>query len=170
MTARDVLAGIKARAEAATPGPWEAMCSDSGHSKYELDCSVITSDIGDSICDLEGLDRVTLNERYKGEGDRDAYFIAAARSDLPRLVAAVEAVLDLHGTEKRWQPHPDCEYSWDTEDEARDEIDGEGDPTFFEVCGHCGELEMRNDTAADYRDSIWPCDTVRKITAALEAK
>jgi hypothetical protein len=96
MIARDVLAGIKARAEAATPGPWEAMCSDSGHSKYELDCSVITSDIGDSICDLEGLDRVTLNERYKGEGDRDAYFIAAARSDVPRLVAAVEAVLDLH--------------------------------------------------------------------------
>lgn len=71
------LDAIKARAEAATPGPWEADASE-----------------------IYGPGRVWLAEScrlhddlsYDPQSDRDAAFIAHARTDVPELVAGVESL------------------------------------------------------------------------------
>lgn len=91
----DRLDQIKARAGAATKGPWEVCAFDSGHSEFEMSVSVITASAGDRICDMDGLGR-TLNEiDARDDGVADAEFIAHARTDVPALVAALRAVLDL---------------------------------------------------------------------------
>lgn len=86
------LDAIRERLSAATPGPWEAMCADSGHSKFELDCSVITESMGDVICQMDSLWRVTDNEapEAKTDGRHDAWFIAHAPTDVAALLAEVE--------------------------------------------------------------------------------
>lgn len=83
------LDAIEARANAATEGPWEAMCFDSDHSKYEFSCSVITEDVGDSVCGFDALGRLGNERHAKDDGWHDAQFIAAARTDVPALVARV---------------------------------------------------------------------------------
>lgn len=87
------LDAIKARAGAASPGPWEVSMFDSGHSKFEMSVSVIASHNGDSIADMDGLGR-THNEdpRFQDDGLRDADFIAHARDDIPALVAEVKSL------------------------------------------------------------------------------
>ncbi len=71
---------IKARAEAATEGPWTGNNGD-GYGAYYVD-----NPTGRTVarCDYGPY-----------EGSRDAEFIAHARTDVPDLVAAVEAVLAL---------------------------------------------------------------------------
>lgn len=66
------LAAIKARAEAATPGPWELASASSGYSN---ESDVISQDLGVVAHDV-------LNNT--------AVFIAHARTDVPALVAEVE--------------------------------------------------------------------------------
>ena len=89
----DRLGQIRARAGAATKGPWEVCAFDSGHSKFEMSVSVITASAGDRICDMDGLGR-TLNEiDARDDGMADAEFIAHARTDVPALEAAVRAAL-----------------------------------------------------------------------------
>ncbi|MEA3225094.1 MAG: hypothetical protein U9Q07_04025 [Planctomycetota bacterium] len=67
---------IEARCEAATPGPWEAeVC--------ELDAGVV-NDIG-LICTTLSYD----DEDNQNTNGGDAIFIAAARDDVPDLVAEV---------------------------------------------------------------------------------
>lgn len=69
----DRLQEIKQRAMAATPGPWEVEQAEGW--------AVVTSDTRD----IAGL---------TGKAPRsDAQFIATARTDVPILVAAIEAVL-----------------------------------------------------------------------------
>lgn len=89
----------------------------------------------------------------------------AARDIAQHLQEVQTQLEELHQPEKRWQPHPDCEYSFDTAEEAADEIDGDGEPTFFEVCAHCGDIEFRHaGEYADYLDSLWPCSTIHRRT------
>ena len=95
MTAADRLAEIVARANAATEGPWEACCYDSGHSRFEMACSVITADVGDTIVQLDALLRLDNERHAKDDGRADAEFIARARQDVPALVSALRAVLEL---------------------------------------------------------------------------
>ena len=57
------LAELRRLAVNATPGPWEAIIFDSGHSKFEFEASVCTQDVGDSICRMDGLLRTAVNER-----------------------------------------------------------------------------------------------------------
>ena len=87
------LDAIKARAEAATEGPWswsgrvDPVLSGYAGTSYRYSKEVIEAEHhGEcgcrSACQLE----VTVDPL-------DAEFIAAARSDIPRLVAALEAVL-----------------------------------------------------------------------------
>ena len=105
---RVVLRDIQERADKATPGPWEPFITDHGHSRTGEECSVITQDVGDTVCDMRSIDRLDLNERYRDEGIRDTFFIAAARADVPKLVAALRAVLDLHrrvDAQKPWCVH-----------------------------------------------------------------
>jgi hypothetical protein len=83
------------------------------------------------------------------------------RDDARRLVGNVEA---LHTPETRWQPHPDADYSFDTKDEALAdmEADDEDDLHTFQVCSHCGSIEMLVDQCDDghaYQNSLWPCET-----------
>lgn len=93
MTSR--LDAIKARAEAATGGPWRVQ--------------------------LDGFDYGPWDEVYvdnaRGEcpctpcGVSNAEFIAQSRTDVPALVAAVEAVLELHQpyiTRSAWQTCNEC--------------------------------------------------------------
>lgn len=79
---REELEAIKARVEAATPGPWV----DMGDTFYESVCSVPGLHTGVTpICmDPEGDDR-----------PQDRAFIAAAREDVPALVAEVERLWEL---------------------------------------------------------------------------
>ena len=87
---------IKKRANAATPGKWELLAFDSGHSKFEMDASVITADVGDKICDMVGLWRAETNELYKDDGVEDGWFIANARQDVPLLVETIEEILEIN--------------------------------------------------------------------------
>lgn len=87
---------IKERANAATPGEWELLAFDSGHSKFEMVAGVITADVGDRICDMDGLGRAETNELYKDDGVEDGWFIANARQDVPLLVETLEAILEIN--------------------------------------------------------------------------
>ena len=73
---------LRRLAEAATPGPWEAIIFDSGHSKFEFEASVCTQDVGDSICRMDGMLRTADNERYRTDGSLDALYIAAVSPDV----------------------------------------------------------------------------------------
>ena len=73
------LDAIKARAEAATEGPWR-----------------VRTDYIPGVIEVEG---PTASNDYVAElsADKaDLEFIAHSRADIPALVAAVEAVLELH--------------------------------------------------------------------------
>ena len=87
---RDVLDAIQQRADAATPAPW------------------ITFDTSSSDPDLnDGLPHILMPEYMRAmhawneigyvseDCPADAHFIAHARADIPHLVAALRAVLDL---------------------------------------------------------------------------
>ena len=80
---RTLLDEWRAIAAAATPGPWwwdqRGDLRPTPHDEYGLDCIIGWDAIGETP-DLS---------------DGDAAFIAASRSALPRLIAAVEAVLTL---------------------------------------------------------------------------
>ena len=78
MTAADRLDEIQARADAATDGPWEG---DYGH-------------FGTGI--VAGRVRTGPNVIGSMWRPSDGTFTAHARTDVPRLVAALRAVLDLH--------------------------------------------------------------------------
>ena len=71
MTARDALAAMRERAEAATEGPWEETAS--------------------GIRASAGVEYLVMSIR----SEADAEFIAHARTDLPALLDVVEAVLEL---------------------------------------------------------------------------
>ena len=85
------LDAIKARAEAATEGPWR-----------------VRTDYIPGVIEVEG---PTASNDYVAElsADKaDLEFIAHSRADIPALVAAVEAVLELH-KEVQWKESwPTC--------------------------------------------------------------
>ena len=115
------LAELRRLAENATPGAWEAIIFDSGHSKFEFEASVCTQDVGDSICRMDGLLRTAVNERYRTDGSLDAMFIAAANpaavlgllDEVERLTTVVRRVRELHreshGSLSALYPNPICE-------------------------------------------------------------
>lgn len=81
---RDLLAELRQRCDAATPGPWwwdqRGDLRPTPHDEYGLDCII-------------GWDAIEENPVLS---DGDAAFIAASRTIVPRLIAAVEAVLAEH--------------------------------------------------------------------------
>jgi hypothetical protein len=90
VTARDALAAIRARAEAATEGPWWGGGSNRRRDAVGLVGRLSDRGTGNAIAVLNGvgMDRVA-----------DAQFIAHARTDVPKLVEALEAVLAIHKPE-----------------------------------------------------------------------
>jgi len=87
MTARDELDQIRQRAEDATDGPWFIDSIESGEH------AVFVSEDSDELG--WGGSRVA-----QGVTGTNAEFIAASRTDVPCLVAALTAVLDLAD---RWE-------------------------------------------------------------------
>lgn len=95
MGAREFLAAVQARAEAATDGPWSH--HDFGHAG-EQEPSSIAIHTGrfdwTDLRDPEGTSAVAWMAAWDLQESRNAEFIAAARTDVPRLVAALTAGLD----------------------------------------------------------------------------
>lgn len=102
--------------------------------------------------------------------------------DVQDLLAALEAVLEVHKSERRWQSAPDDEVSFDTPGEAWERhIDEGGEPEevgyddvdetklfYFDICSECGSLEMGDDPEDKlYRDSLDPCPTRKVVLKAL---
>ena len=108
MTSR--LDAIKARAAAATEGPWE------------------TVRVYDNVYEVQLPDAPKPTESHFATSDlqnrflhNDAEFVAHARSDVPALVAAVEVVLAMH-KEVQWaESWPTCLHC----------NDGEGSPLAY---------------------------------------
>lgn len=108
----DYLDNIEQRANAATEGPWEAGVDDwNGYYvrtpwKFGFGVAYVAS----------------LIQQGEDGGEADAEFIAAARTALPKLVAALKAVLALH----HGGDHAECAYQ---------------EPDWRrQRCHHCGDL------------------------------
>lgn len=131
----DRLAEIEGRAGAATPGPWgvnsevgsNELCNYTVYGIPGVASATWTGDDSPAFAHCEGMSRA------------DAEFIAAARTDVPALVAALRGVLEMH------QP---------VEIEPSDTI--------------CGECSYRLPNGRYFgKVEYWPCPTVRAITEAL---
>jgi hypothetical protein len=136
VSARDALAAIRERAQAATEGPWWGGGSNRRRDAVGLVGRLSDRGTGNAIAVLAGvgMDRVA-----------DAEFIAHARTDVPALVEALEAVLAIHEEKPygaamtRVAPHvPDY------------------------VCSEC--------TTPEGGCVPYPCSTVHAIETALEGR
>ena len=105
MTAADRLAQIRARVEAATPGPWG--WARVNHWSEWTDRSLAGVDLHPG--GVQRPHEVLRATPGNPPGPADAAFIAHARADIPALLAAVEAVLALHAPrEQAVLSDPDC--------------------------------------------------------------
>lgn len=135
MTIESRLAEIRARAEAATEGPWEDVVDDLNEDVdvwHDREYRLWIANTGNLFTASEELARQTL---------ADAEFIAASRTDLPALLAGVEAVRELH------QPEPYCNNAGHTNPDVE--------------CPECAEY-----CTADGEQ--YPCRTITALTDALE--
>jgi hypothetical protein len=86
------------------------------------------------------------------------------RADLTEAKGMIDAALRMHKPERRYTT-PDGEASWDTaQDCAADNdipIEAVG---HFDVCAHCGSIEMGDEGGErEYRESMWPCATAKAL-------
>lgn len=136
---RETLARIREQANNATEGPWtvDPFTWKPGHPIPSSEWLGIeaTGPVKGEVA------RIQPND---GEGDADAEFIAAARTDVPALLDALEKVLELH--------QPVTDGMGFTED---------GYGGISPACSSCG-------TSDEYAVP-YPCPTVTAITTALEA-
>jgi hypothetical protein len=99
----------------------------------------------------------------------DAEFIAAARNQLPSILAALDAVLASHRKSPVFDmPIDNCGHDYETFGFESD--DGEIYCTKCvneHTCAECADLS-RDNMDGEFPD--WPCATVRAITEALEGK
>src|SRR6185503_981502 len=86
---RQLLAEIQQRADDATPAPWKAEYD--GGLGERLDIVYVLGPHRELLAVTQ-----TMENASEGTPFEDAAFIADARSSVPRLVAALTAVLDLH--------------------------------------------------------------------------
>ena len=96
--AAERLAQIRARAEAATEGPWAAWLDQDGEDHMNGLLMVGNADavIPEGEVWIEGVEVNPIAHCYTPE---DRAFIASARTHMPALIAALEAVLAMHGPE-----------------------------------------------------------------------
>jgi hypothetical protein len=131
MTARDALRAMRERAEAATEGPWE-------RDQFGPD---------DDSARFLGSPSTGRIVAYEAATAGNAEFIAHARTDVPKLVEALEAVLAKH------QKHPGGGQGYDADGNYVE---------FDEVCQACGQY--------DEYAVPWPCPTVTAVETALEGR
>lgn len=100
-----------------------------------------------------------------------------AMQDRGRLLAAIEAVTEVHKPVTLWMAHEDSDVSYQSkEDLLAERADlTEADLIPFHLCSHCkmiedspceGECAM----SAGYRESLWPCPTVSAVESALRGE
>lgn len=154
MTAADRLAQIRARAEAATPGPWgyTLQTPTMGGTTWAL-----------RIAGKPGIRAGVVEYQH---GDANAEFITHARTDIPALLAAVEAVLALHV--------PRIEAVLSDSLCLREECDHEsacpldGSVTVCAACWIVAEESYPYFCEQGIPDEVLhPCPTVRAITGPL---
>lgn len=150
-----ILDEIQARADAATEGPW----TWAAHT---------TAD-GDEWAVFDGGDSALAANRDGWAPD--AAFIAAARTDVPRLVAALRAVLEEHRPAH-------AVFSWSSGLRYEEPCPGchgragvhpcgcWGDTDTEYVCSECDQPER----GGSRRVAPYPCPTVTAITEALEER
>ena len=155
MTAADRLNEIEARANAATEGPWtpDEYTEVDPDGFYELARVIAPDPDGDDWC--------AIGVVHTGILRPDAEFIAHARTDVPALVAALRAVLDLHRESRNDADHtPPCEHCHG--EPGVHECGCWADEKWPTVCAVCMEGTKGASVA-------WPCPTVRAIEEALNA-
>jgi hypothetical protein len=137
MTAGEALAAIRERAEAAVKGPWIKDPDDPA--------IVLRPDKGD------GWDGIVISRVQRDDyglvEEGTTEFISHARTDVPKLVEALEAVLAKH------QKHPGGGQGYDADGNYVE---------FDEVCQACGQY--------DEYAVPWPCPTVTAVETALEGR
>ena len=139
MTAADRLDEIEARANAAREVPWEWHVTEDRRWTY------VTGANG------------TVIEHMADDDDAD--FIVHARTDVPALVAALRAVLDLHREARNDVDHtPPCPHCHG--EPGIHECGCWADEKWPTVCAVCMEGTKGASVA-------WPCPTVRVIEEAL---
>ena len=164
MTIETRLAEIRARAENATEGPCTALGSGVASGDH---WHVVAS--GEAVAHISSRDGVNEDQR-----EPDAEFIAASRTDLPALLAAVEAVMELHRDVGIYDECL-CENP-SPEDGLHKRIEDVGVTCNFlyVVCRECCmEDGYQKEECAHYCDHDplgSNCSTVRAITAALEVQ
>ena len=133
LSTTDELAAMRARVDEATDGPWSASGEYAGSWEVTYTWRPGT--------ELEECSRVLdVSDRFDACGNQgDAEFVAHARTDVPRLLDAVEAVLAMH------------------EPVSRHLVNG----GTFDECSYCVDPQD-NTWRLDY-----PCPTVQAITSAL---
>ena len=130
MTIESRLAEIRARAGNATHGPWTAE-----YSGEQGNCVLPPG--YQSTREAVAVTRLL-------SAQADAEFIAASRTDLPALLAAVQAVMALHGP-----------------------VQVEPSET---ICAGCSTLRGQGETARYFPFTEYPCPTVQALTDALEVE
>lgn len=110
------LKAIRARADAATPGPWEAL-PDNGHRTDKTRCHGIVGPKPEKPAeDWEKWERVNIvitDSGYYPPRMPDAVFIAAARQDVPALCDRVEALEREYREALKYAEHaPHCTYGY----------------------------------------------------------
>ena len=96
---RETLNRIRAQADAATEGPWAPWRDQDGapHMNGLLMVGNAAAVIPEGESWVEGVDVNPIAHTYTPE---DREFIAAARTDVPDMAAALRAVLELHKREE----------------------------------------------------------------------
>lgn len=138
----ETLARIRAQADAATEGPWAPWRDQDGalHMNGLLMVGNAAAVIPEGESWVEGVDVNPIAHTYTPE---DREFIAAARTDVPALLDALEKVLELH--------QPVTDGMGFTED---------GYGGISPACSSCG-------TSDEYAVP-YPCPTVAKVEAKLK--
>ena len=130
MTIETRLAEIRARVASTTEGPWTAE-----YSGEQGNC-VLPPGYQSTR------EAVAITRLWSAQAD--AEFIAASRTDLPALLAAVEAVRELH-------------------------MPVEVEPSET-ICAECSTLRGQGETARYFPFTEYPCPTAQALTTALEVQ
>lgn len=138
---------IEGRANAATEGPTL--------TRYDHG--------GGRLAVFHGDHRALVADFY-GEGDREFY--AAARSDVPALVAALRAVLAEHRPGNVYLLTDECGH--DHDDDSDDRVGRDEWDDAFCLDSPTGETFCTGCIGSDEVNLPYPCLTVRAIASALD--
>lgn len=138
------------RSDAATTGPWQ-VCPTSSEGAH-----------GHAVTAEGVTEEPIVAVDWGCPVIEDATFIAAARTDLPKALVALRAILDLHQPTSFVGVQCDEHTCAGTDDEPCSEAGPYGEHE-FPSCGACS-APTEDGRMGEF---VYPCPTVRRITAAL---